>query len=84
MPEVLLMMLVGSLLFSGAVIAIRRFGVDTQRSSSPANGADLEKRVKYLEDVLQLRSEEIMKLKDEVHFLNELLVSDKDKQEKIE
>jgi hypothetical protein len=83
MPEVLLMMLVGSLLFSGAVIMIRRFGGDTQRSAPSAGPVDLEKRVKYLEDIVQLRSEEIMKLKDEVHFLNELLADDKGKQEKL-
>jgi hypothetical protein len=84
MPEVILMMIIGCLLVSGAVISIRRFGGLNRRSTPLSEGGDTEKRLKYLEDMMQVKNEEIMKLKDEVRFLSGLLTDGKESAEDAE
>jgi hypothetical protein len=83
MPEVILMLVIGCLLVSGAVISIRRFGTFDRRSKPLSEGGDTEKRLKYLEDMMQVKNEEVMKLKDEVRFLSGLLTDDKENAEDV-
>jgi hypothetical protein len=73
MPEILLMMVIGSLLVSGIIVTVRRFGTFDRRPKPLSGGTDIEKRLQYLEDMMQVKNEEIMKLKDEVRFLSGLL-----------
>jgi hypothetical protein len=84
MPEAIIMMIVSALLVSGVVITVRRFGNIGGKFSLPSEGDAVDKRLKYLEDMMQIKSEEITKLKEEVRFLNGLLTDDKPDREKLE
>jgi hypothetical protein len=83
MPEAIIFMVVLSLLVSGVVVTIRRFGGIDKRFKPLSDGGDTEKRLKYLEDMMQVKNEEVMKLKDEVRFLSGLLTDGKESAEDV-